>query len=194
MRRIYLTLAVLALMLTLTACGRSKADKAALALREQLLTVEQLSGTACLTADYGLRIYEYTIDFDYRRDGEMELCITAPENLAGIGVYLCAGSAALRYDGMVVSTGPLTAGGLSPLEAIPSLLQAAAEGYMAESAFETLDGAQVLRISYRSPETQAGVGDEAALWFDLQTGLPLQGEILSDGYRVIAVTFVGLET
>ena len=192
MRRICSVFALIILVLILAGCGTSKPDKAAHALREQLLTMEQLGGTAYLTADYGLRIYEYTMDFDYWPEGELELCLTAPENLAGIGVYLREGSAALRYDGMVVSTGPLTSGGLSPLEAVPSLLQTAVTGYVAESAFEMLDGAQVLRISYRSPETQAGVGEEATLWFDLQTGLPLQGEIFSDGYRVIAVTFAGL--
>jgi hypothetical protein len=192
MRRICSTLAALALVLALAGCGTSKPDKAALALREQLLTMQQLGGTAYLTADYGVRLYEYAIDFDYWPLGELELRITAPENLSGIGVYLNEGSAALHYDGMVVSTGPLTSEGLSPLEAVPSLLRAAIEGYVAETAFEALDGAQVLRISYRSPEAQPGVGEEAALWFDLQTGLPIRGEILSDGYRVIAVTFVGL--
>jgi len=192
MRRICLTLTVLALMLTLAACGPTKPDKAALALREQLKTIEQLGGTAYLTADYGVRIYDYTIDFDYYQDGDLTLTITAPENLSGIGVSLHQGSAALHYDGMVVETGPLTSGGLSPLETVPSLLRTALEGYVAETAFETLGAAQTLRITYRNPEEQLGMGEEATLWFSLETNLPLQGEILSDGYRVIAVTFADL--
>ena len=192
MRRICLTLIVLALTLALTACGPTRPDKAALALREQLLAIEQLGGIAHLTADYGVRIYDYAIDFTYQQSGDMTLTLTAPENLSGIGVTLHQGSAALHYDGMVVETGPLTSGGLSPLEAVPSILRAAVDGYVAETAFETLDDTQTLRITYRNPEEQSGIGEEATLWFDLRTNLPIQGEILSDGYRVIAVTFENL--
>lgn len=193
MRKITTILITFALCFSLAACANeTSADAKALEVRAYLLGLSHLEGVAYLTADYGTRVYEYVTQVSYQRDGDLSVTITAPEALAGITARLKDGALSMSFDGMQIETGKLTTGGLSPMEAIPSILKSAESGYIAESAFETLDGAQVLRVTYRAAESTPGVGEEATVWFDLVSNLPISAEILSDGYRVIAVTFAQL--
>lgn len=195
MRKVTTLFLALACCFALTGCqSGTSADDKALEVRTTMLSLESITGKAYLTADYGVRVYEYAADVTYWRGGDIAVTITAPENLAGITARLKDGASSISFDGMQVETGKLTTGGLSPMEAIPSLLKSAEEGYIAQTSFEILDGAEVLRVTYRAADGSPGVGEEATLWFDLMTNLPICGEILSDGYRVIGVTFAHLST
>lgn len=109
-----------------------------------------------LTADYGQRVYTYGIDLSWQREGETVLTITAPENVAGITARILEGETALEYDGMRVETGPLDGSGMSPVDAVPVLLDYAEGGYIAACGMETVDEREVLRVDCREPEAAAG--------------------------------------
>lgn len=181
-------------MLLLAACGAPSAADEALIAREAMLQYEQISGNATLTADYGLRVYDFGVTFSYQKDGDITLTLTAPETVSGISATLEQGTSALHFDDMQIETGALTDSGLSPLGAIPRLFSEAKEGYISACAFETLGEQQVLRVDYRNADAQPGTGEEVSIWFDATSYLPLQAELLSDGYRVVAVQFETIET
>ena len=117
-----------------------------------------------LTADYGQRVYTYGIDLSWQREGETVLTITAPENVAGITARILEGETALEYDGMRVETGPLDGSGMSPVDAVPVLLDYAEGGYIAACGMETVDEREVLRVDCREPEAAAGASRADTCW------------------------------
>ena len=90
---------------------------------------------------------------------------------------------------MRVETGPLDDSGMSPVDAVPVLLDYAEGGFIAACGMETLEEQEVLRVDCREPEAAAGTGRECSLWFDPSTHALLRGELSQDGFTVIQCVF-----
>ena len=152
-----------------------------------------LTGQAFLTVRVGERIL-VCADCVGAGEGETVLTITAPENVAGITARILEGETALEYDGMRVETGPLDGSGMSPVDAVPVLLDYAEGGYIAACGMETVDEREVLRVDCREPEAAAGEGRACSLWFDPSTHALLRGELSQDGFTVIQCEFSNFQT
>ncbi len=181
------------LCLLLAACagggGGSAAEEAALQIRTEYLAMGSCTASVELTADYGQRVYTYAVDLSWTRDADTLMTVTAPESVAGTAVRISKGETWLEYDGAAIETGPLSPEGLSPVDAVPALLTAAQEAYMAECVEETLGERAAVRVSCREADAPAGVGTEIELWFDKETHALLRGEISVDGFTVIQCAF-----
>lgn len=187
---------ICALMMTLllTGCAGGKtggisADELALNIRTEYMSMSKFNTTVDIVADYGKRVYEYTMDVTWEKDGETVLTVVRPENIAGITARIQNGSSFLDYDGVSLETGMLSADGFSPVEAIPALINYILSGYISQCGFETENEQRLLRISCCRPEHAPGQGTEAEVWFDAQTHQLLRGEILYDGYSVLRCVF-----
>ena len=134
-------------------------------------------------------MYTYGIGLNYASEGETTLTITAPENIAGVTARILEGETALEYDGMRVETGPLDDSGMSPVDAVPVLMDYVQEGFIAECGMEAQGESEVLRVVCREPESAAGEGREGSLWFDPSTHALLRGELSQDGFTVIQCVF-----
>lgn len=187
-----------ALMMTLTllaGCGGggevdgNSADELALAIRAEFLAMNSCTATVEITADYGQRVFAYTVELSWQKEGETLLRVTAPEQVAGVTGRIAKGSTYLEYDGASLETGPLTGDGLSPMEAVPAVLEDISSGYMAESGFETAEEGERLYFLCREPEATPGTGIEGAFWFDAASHALLRAELRSDGYTVITCVF-----
>jgi hypothetical protein len=165
--------------------GGTAADQLALAIRTEYLAMTACSATVDMTADYGQRVYEYTLSVSWQKGGETVLTVLAPEIIAGITARIQDGSTYLEYDGASLETGPLAAEGFSPLEAVPTLLDAIFSGYIAECDLETVGETEQLWICCRDPESDPGTGTETALWFDADSHALARAELLSDGCTVL---------
>lgn len=189
---------ICALMMTLillTGCseggqenGRS-AEELALNIRTEYLAMMTCTASVDITADYGQRVYEYSMDISWEKDGETRLTITAPENIAGITARIQDGNSYLEYDGASLETGPLSGTGLSPVEVVPAALNYILSGYIGECDFETVGERELLWFCCRAPEAEPGVGTEAVFWFEPESHSLVQAEILSDGYCVVRCEF-----
>ena len=186
---------MMTLWLALSACGggATGAEQLALDIRGEYLAMEGCSAELAVTADYGQRVYEYGLTLEYRREGECVLTVISPEAVAGVTARLKDGSGSLEYDGVWVETGPLDEDGMSPMDAVPVLLEYAREGFIAECAMEEWEQTQVLRVICRDPEAQAGTGRECSLWFDPDSHALLRGELSRDGYTVIQCAFADFQ-
>lgn len=186
---------MMTLCLLLTACGggngAGNTDELALDIRAEYIAMTGCSATLDLTADYGERVYDYTLTLVYQREGDTTVTVEAPEEIAGVTARISKDSAALEYDGVSLETGPLDATGLSPVSAVPAILKCAMEGFIAETAVEPVGEAECLRVTYRDPDARPGTGVETSLWFDTANHALTQGEILSDGYQVIRCAITG---
>lgn len=193
-------IALLILLIFLAACsgggsggnsGNSgnAAEELALEIRAEYLEMAACTASMDITADYGQRVYQYGVDLSYTREGETVLTVTAPENIAGVTARLEQNQTALEYDGVRIETGSLTTDGLSPIDAVPALLTAAREGFLAECVLEDMEDAETLHVSCRDPEATPGQGVETQLWFDAATHALIRGEITQDGFTVIQCVF-----
>ena len=187
---------MMTLCLVLTSCGgqaTDEADQLTLDIRGEYLALERVTARMEVGADYGRRVYAYTMDLDWQREGDTTVTVTAPETVAGITARISAGETFLEYDGVSLETGPLDESGLSPVGAGIFLMKAATEGFIAESGFDILEGRECLRLLCWDPEGVPGEGTECTLWFDKDTHDLLRGEISVDGQRVIECTFTTFE-
>ena len=182
---------VLMMILPLCACragGGTTAQEQALAIRTNYLSAAGCTAQVTLTADYGQRVYCYQGGVTVNGQ-QTVLTLTAPEEVAGVTARLQEGSSVLEYDGAVVETGPVSDDGLTPLGAVPALLEAARSAFMDSSTLESVNGQSLLRVVYRDPALDPGQGQEFTLWFDPGSGALLQGELSLDGRRVITCQF-----
>ena len=140
---------MMTLCLLLAACGGGSGgrgdEELALDIRAEYLGMAACAATAEITADYGQRVYEFTLDLQYTKGGETVLTVTAPEDIAGVTARLKDGAATLEYDGASLETGELDGQGLSPVSALPALLNAVQTGFIAEVGREDLDETATLR-------------------------------------------------
>lgn len=176
------------MILLLAACsggsGVGKAEELALVIRGEYLEMTACTAKATVTADYGQRVYEYEMDVAVNGE-ETTLAITAPETVAGITAKVSGKDSRLEYEDLSLETGPLNEDGLTPVSAVPALLEAARSGYMTSCMLEDEESGSLLRVDCGDPEGQPGVGTETTLWFQPDTHDLVRGEIRSDGYRVI---------
>ena len=65
----------------------------------------------------------------------------------------------MEYDGAILETGELAPGGLTPMGAIPALLETARSGYLDTCVLEELGEVQALRVVSRRPGGETGQRD-----------------------------------
>lgn len=178
------------LLALLCACGGGNADnELVLSLREDVQNMDAWSGEMELTADYGQRVYAYSVSFTGDREEGTTLTITAPEEAAGITAVAKEGQTWLDYDGVRLETGPLDPQGLSPMDALPALLTELETGTVAEVGTETDGDLSLLRLTLRDPEVTPGTGRETVFWFDKAQKTLLRAELRNDGATVVSCVF-----
>ena len=182
-------LLALVLMITLTLlCGCSAkggAEDKAIEIRSKYLESAELSLRADMTADYGDRVYDYSVV--YSGDGKTgRLDIEKPLEVAGITVLFEEDGPRLMFDGALLDTGPLWADGASPAEAFPMLIDAWRRGWISSAYRESLGGrvCVVLEIFTGSDESRM-----ARTWFYEDTLEPAAAELYSDGVSVLRCAF-----
>ena len=174
------------MLLLLTGCSGGQenengAEAQAVAIRGEYMAMTSYSLQAQVNADYGQRVYDFTLSVTW--DGEeTTVAIREPEMLAGVTARITGEEGTLEYEDLSLETGFLDDDGLSPVSALPALMEAARSQYINRCTLT--DG--MLEVHCADPEQKPGTGREVTLWFDTQTHALTAGEISQDGRRVIA--------
>lgn len=182
---------VLMMTLLLAACapaGGETPENAAAAIQAEYAEMAGCTATVDLTVDYGEKVFDFTVEASWQREGETVLTVTAPDLLSGITARIAEGETILEYDGAGLSLGALDGDGLTPISAVTALLKAAASGYAAQCSWVGEDDSQ-LQILCRDPETAAGAGTEFLLVFDRAAHTLLRAEVSSAGATVLTAQF-----
>ncbi len=170
------TLALFPLLFCLLLCG---CGNAALERYEEfsarLLERDTLSFTALLTAAYPDRTAQFSLRYSLE-DGVQRVSILAPEKISGISARVERGKTALEYDGVILDTGDLDDYGLSPMSALPLLVDALGHGHA--DAFWTEDGMDGVELLYDDHT-------RALVWFD-GSGVPCRAELQCDGVVTVS--------
>lgn len=179
---------VLMMTLLLSGCKAGTAvetpEEAALALREEYQALSGWSATVDISVCYSEAVYDFTLDAGWQREGETVLTVIAPELLAGITARVAEGETVLEYDGAGLSLGLLDGAGLTPVSAVPALMEQIEKGYMAKCAWSGESG-EYLQISFRDPELEANTGTQFLLTFDRAGHALLRAEVSVAGETVL---------
>ena len=170
--------------------GGNTPEEAALALRDTYANLAGWSSAVDVTAEVGDKVFDFTLDAAWQKDGETVLTITAPELLAGITARIADGETVLEYDGAGLSLGLLDGRGLTAVSVVPWVMEQIAGGYMAKCAWAG-ENRELLQITFRDPEAEANRGTEFRVTFGRED-LALRGaEVSVDGASVLTVVFRG---
>ena len=182
---------VLMMTLLLSGCkggGENTPEAAALALRDTYQNLAGWSSTVDVTVEVGDKVFDFTLDAGWQKEGETVLTITAPELLAGITARIADGETMLEYDGAGLSLGLLDGRGLTAVSAVPWVMEQIAGGYMAKCVWAG-ENKELLQVTFRDPEAEANTGTEYRVTFDRET-LALNGaEVSVDGASVLTAVF-----
>ncbi|MDE7245694.1 MAG: hypothetical protein K2O18_17215 [Oscillospiraceae bacterium] len=179
------------LMLLLTACGGGgeKQNSLTAQLQAEYAAVASATMEADITCHYEDEVREYTLLCAYTPESST-VTVLSPANLAGISATVEGGVLSLTYDGISMDAGNYSAGSVSPVAALPRLMEAAAKGYVSEQGEETLNERSCLRLACGLEDDE---GMLYATWFDQETLLPLRSEISADGVLVFEVAWSRFE-
>ena len=139
-----LSLIPLLFALLLSGCGN-----AALQRYESFSSRLQEQDTLCFTASLTASYPDRTAQFDLRytlEDGKQRVTILSPECISGISATVALGKTSLEYDGLILDTGDLNDYGLSPMSALPLLVEALRHGHA--DAFWTEEGRDAVEILF----------------------------------------------
>ena len=183
---------VLMITLLLSGCragsGGNTPEEEALALRETYQALAGWSASADLSVCYTETVYDFSLDAQWRRDGETVLTVTAPELVAGITARVAQGETVLEYDGAGLSLGLLDDSGLTLVSAVTACMEQIQRGWMAKCAWAGENDAH-LQISFQDPEREDNAGTQFLLTFDRAGYALLSAEVSAQGRTVLSAQF-----
>ena len=183
--------ALFALMLTLllTACGGGDEENGTARLQQQYAAVRSATMEADIVCHYDDEVREYTLLCAYTPE-RSTVTVLAPDNLSGISASVENGMLTLSYDDLSLDAGTYSAAAVSPVVALPNLMEAAAWGYPAQQSEEMVGDRLCIRVGCDlsdQPETMY------TTWFDKESLLPLKSEISTGETVVFEVTWTRFE-
>ncbi len=170
------------ILLALVGCSGKPREpmQKALELRTALLGAGGCEFTAKIGADFGDRVYSFTVSCDYSAGENAVVTVLEPDEIAGITATVSNTGTGVDFDGVALDFGVLAGGNTSAVEA-PWLLGTCWSNAYISSAGS--DG-QTYRITYLD-----GYGDgelTVDTWLD-SLGNPIRGEIACNGVRCLEV-------
>ena len=183
------TLFALMLTLLLTACGGEEERDPASELQAAYAGLAAATLEADITCHYDDETRTYTMLCDYT-PGSSTVTVLAPEDLAGISATVAEGALPPSYEDVSLDAGSHSPAAISPVAALPKLMEAAAAGYVSQQSVEELEERSCLRLSC---DLDGEEGDLYTTWFDQETLLPLYSEISVDGVVVYQVAWSRFE-
>jgi len=161
----------------------------ALEVRTAYLNAAGIESTVELTADYGARVYDFTVEVQWSREEGTVLTVREPELISGLTARVCEGETFLEYDGVRLESGALWPDGLSPVDAVPHLMDQICTGFMAECSLAEEGEDPALRVCCRDAELGPGEGVEYVFWFSAGDYSLQRAEVSDRGSTVLFCTF-----
>ena len=161
---------LLLICLLLCGCGNRALENRFTAFSQALAEKETLQFTAEVRSEYDDKSFSFTLAYQKDAEGQT-IRVLEPERIAGIQAHLAPESSTLEFQGLILDTGPLDPYGLSPMNALPTLVDALCGGHL-ESVWEE-DGIPAYHLIWDDHLS-------ARVWFDPETMAPLRAELQSD--------------
>lgn len=173
----------------LTGCQKQEggAQQQGVLLRGQYQAMTGWQGSFQVSAHLGEQVYDFVLEGSWTQDGETVLTVAQPDWMAGITARMSEEESVLEYDGAGMTLGTLNGDGLSPIAAIPDMLDEVSQGYIAQCSWEQEGEQTLLQLLCRDPEEEPGEGTEYVMWFAPDTYALRLGEVRVAGTTVLTV-------
>lgn len=174
-----LSLAMVILLL-LSGCGGSSPEMdEAMTLREKLLKASGCSFDAAVTADYGDKLFSFRLRCQGDSGGNLTFTVVEPESIAGVSGTVAGTGGELTFDGTALSFPLMADGQVTPVTGPWLLLKTLRSGYLTSAGRE----GDLLRMAIDDSY------QDDALHLDIwaEGGMPVRGEILYDGRKILSV-------
>ena len=181
-------LAVLWVLIAAMLCGCGGTDpqlQRAMELRA-LLLAHSCSFDAEITADYGDKLYSFSVYCEGDTKGNIGFSLKAPETICGITGQIHAGTGKLTFGETALAFPLLADGQVTPVSAPWLLLKTLQGGYLTAVG----EDGEYLRLTvYDSYEENALQLD---IWLD-EENHPARADILYDGRRILALSVINFQ-
>lgn len=173
----------------LTGCG-SSAPPAGETVRAYYDGLQSAQTHAKILSDFGDSALEYEVDYEYNKEDNDLLTITAPESIAGVQVEISgehADAFTLRYAEAELMFGGGNIPGLTPADAIADLLYDLRTGEPTEASTEPVEDITAVRLHYETADQSPAIAK--TVWIDPDTMAPVCAELYCDGDKQLTLYF-----
>lgn len=178
---------VLLLLLFLAGCsGESKEIERGMALRSKLLSASECVFDAAITADYGDKLYTFSMNCQGDSQGNLSFTVTEPETIAGIAGTISDTGGRLTFDDTALQFELMADDQVTPVSAPWILLKTLRSGYLTSACME----GEQLRLTI--DDSYADDALHLDIWLDADDQ-PLRAEILYDDRRILSLTVTNFE-
>lgn len=136
-----------------------------------------------ITADYGDKLYEFTLECLYDKDGNMQFEVLKPESLVGITGSVSNGGGKLTFDDQALAFPLLADGYLSPVSAPWLFMRSLRSGYIIACGADGEGYLMELADSFEENPIQILV------WTD-QNVQPIRCEMIWSGRRILSLDVI----
>ncbi len=175
------------LLLFLTGCsGTTDEMEIGMKLRSKLLQASECTFDANITADYGDKILNFSMNCKTDSTGDVIFTVSAPDTISGIAGKLSGEGGELTFDDTALLFSLMADDQLSPISAPWILMKTLRSGYIASTC--TDEGKIRLSIddSYEEDALRLDI------WLNPEKQ-PEHADILYDGRRILSVDVVNFE-
>ena len=172
--------AVILLVLFLSGCsGTSGEMNRSLMLREKLQN-GSCAFTAKVTADYGDKLYTFTLDCGADTQGNLSFTVQEPESISGITGRITGTGGALTFEDTALSFPLMADGQVTPVSAPWLLLKTLRSGFLSSAGMDGENLRLCMDDSYRDDALHLDI------WVNGEN-LPVRAEILYSGRKILSL-------
>mgnify|MGYP003291494083 CR=1 FL=1 len=178
MKRVF---GVLLVFVWLTGCENTSSELSrAMSLRERLLASEGCTFDTVITADYGDKVYAFSMSCQADSQGNLTFTVTDPQTITGISGTVTQQGGHLTFDGQALAFKLLADGQVTPVSAPWLLIRTLRSGYLSACGVDGDDLRIAIDDSYEDKALHLDI------WINSQD-IPIRGEILWQGQRVVSL-------
>lgn len=152
----------------------------AMALRENITKSNGCAFLSTVTADYGEKVYTFSMECSTDKEGNMTFTVTQPVTLDGITGKIDTAGGAITFDDKVLAFQSIADGQVTPVTAPWLLIKTLRSGYLRDCT-ETEKG---YRISIDDSYEEYAL----RLQIYIESDSPVAGEIYWKGRRILTLT------
>lgn len=160
--------------------GQNRDLERGIKLRTQLLGSSGCSFDADITADYGDKVYSFSLQCQSDDGGNLRFTVTKPDSIAGIQGSVDGSDGALTFDGIALHFPLLADNQLTPVSAPWLLMKTLRTGYITSAGA----GKENLRLSI--DDSYADDALHLDIWLD-NSNNPFQAEILFRERKILSL-------
>lgn len=171
---------LLLLTVLLSGCGGNSELDRAMTMRERLLSANGCTFDAEITADYGDKVYSFSMSCQTDQDGTVAFTVNQPESISGITGEVSGNGGKLTFDESALAFELLADGQITPVSVPWLLIHTLRSGYLTSCG---TDG-ENLRVSIDDSYEEDAL--HLDIWLDSED-LPVRGEVIWQERRILSL-------